>query len=475
MRTDGHEYPSSRGQDGGHAETAREKRKKKKRRVRSPHPGVKLKRRELASGHVSWRAVFTDPDTKRATYITLDALACPTHEARVAWAKAKAAELARRRMDRAAGKRAPDARAIDKAIDQYLDTAPLKPKTVATYKLAFAKLREWAELEHVASTIDLTPARLASLRDHLVKAPKYGAAKSGRRGAQVKKSARRSPVSVNRELRTLKTLLNAWRQRGLLSQLHRDDISDALAPLQVLREAPEYLAPADLKKLLEAALKHDATTFKATRDEHAGRRRRGTTVRYVPIAPFVAFLLLTGMRRGEALALPWSAVELDALDHTGAEVGEIRLGAAITKTKQARTVGLEVSPALRKVLLAMKKRGGRGAVFGGAEPYTDDVLKAARSRLLATFGAPRFDWQILRSTCATYLTNAPGIFGAATAFMSAKQLGHSVTIAEKHYLGVHRGISRDARTLEAAMQIEAELGQVRERVVLGGSALSVAR
>ena len=60
----------------------------------------------------------------------------------------------------------------------------------------------------------------------------------------------------------------------------------------------------------------------------------------------------------------------------------------------------------------------------------------------------------MRSTCATYLTNAQGIFGSATVFMSARQLGHSVMVAERHYLNVHRGIARDARTLEAAMQID---------------------
>jgi hypothetical protein len=38
--------------------------------------------------------------------------------------------------------------------------------------------------------------------------------------------------------------------------------------------------------------------------------------------------------------------------------------------------------------------------------------------------------------------------------MSARQLGHSVAVAERHYLGVHRGIPKDAHTLEAAMQIE---------------------
>ena len=39
-------------------------------------------------------------------------------------------------------------------------------------------------------------------------------------------------------------------------------------------------------------------------------------------------------------------------------------------------------------------------------------------------------------------------------------LGHSVVVAERHYLGVHRGIPKGARTLEAAMQIEEALEEV---------------
>jgi hypothetical protein len=104
-------------------------------------------------------------------------------------------------------------------------------------------------------------------------------------------------------------------------------------------------------------------------------------------------------------------------------------------------------------------------VFGGKTAYTVDVVETARARMISevdedgrpTFGAPKFDWQMLRSTCATYLTNAQGIFGSATVFLSARQLGHSVTVAERHYLNVHRGIPREARTLEAAMQIESRM------------------
>ena len=40
--------------------------------------------------------------------------------------------------------------------------------------------------------------------------------------------------------------------------------------------------------------------------------------------------------------------------------------------------------------------------------------------------------------------------------MSARQLGHSVVVAEKHYTGVLR-VSRDARTLDDAMRVAADV------------------
>lgn len=76
--------------------------------------------------------------------------------------------------------------------------------------------------------------------------------------------------------------------------------------------------------------------------------------------------------------------------------------------------------------------------------------------MVADFGAPEFTWHLLRATTATYLTCSQGIWGSATVFMSARQLGHSVAVAEKHYLGNHRGVPKDAHTLEAAMGLTSQ-------------------
>jgi integrase len=167
------------------------------------------------------------------------------------------------------------------------------------------------------------------------------------------------------------------------------------------------------------------------------------------------------MRLGEIVDLDWRQVDLEALDHEGRAVGEIRLTAA-TKTSRARDVGLEVSPALRRLLATMKLRsGGTGSVFG----LTRAAVQAAELRLRRDYGAPAgCGWQALRRTCGTFLTNAPGIYGSASAYRSARQLGHSVTVAEKHYLGLVRGIPLEARTLENAMQIETQLAAVVEAV-----------
>ncbi len=439
---------------------------RRRRRIRSPHPGVVINRRVLPSGATQWRARYTDPDTGREADVTLDALALPTHEARTLWAKRKAQVLAARRMDLASGAPQAQAKPLADALADYRSAAQhtLRPRTIETNELAFAHFVRWAAHEGRECTSGLTRAGLASFREYLIARPRKAAKRGGKRGTRQDTSSKRSPVSVNRDLRSIKALLNQWRVAGLLQHVDSDVIGDTLKALPVPREQPEYLTPAKAENLLQAALRHDADVFEATREEHAGLRTPGTTSRYVPIAPFAAFLLLTGCRRGEALGLTWANVDLDAKDEHGRAVGEIRLRAEHTKTHRARTVGLEVSPALRALLAAMKLRAGHGAevlhVFGGREPYTADVVEAARRRLKSEYGAPTFTWQVLRSTCATYLTNAPGIFGAATAYMSARQLGHSVAVAERSYLGVHRGIPREARTLEAAMQIEAVLGEV---------------
>jgi integrase len=430
----------------------------KKRRTRSPHPGVVLVKPDPAGRHPYWRARYVDPDSGRTVKVTIDPVAVSTAEARRDWAVRRSKVLARRRVELEGGAHPTTGTELAKAVQRYFDDHPqLRPKTLTAYKAAAGKLLDWARKTRLHSADDVTGPRLVAFRAELVKQPKHAQAKGGKRGERKATAKLRSPHSVNRELRAVRTVLGYLRKLGLLPRISSDDLRDGLERLSAGIERIDYRKPHELQKLLEAALRHDADTFAATREEHAGRRDPGSTQRYTPIAPFVAAVLLTGMRFGEAIALDWKQVDLEALDNDGDAIGEIHVTAA-SKTKRARTVGLEVSPALRKLLAAMHlKSGGKGSVFG----LTAGTATAAAKRLGKEFGAPeRSGWQALRRTCGTYLTNAPGIFGAASAYRSAKQLGHSVTVAEKHYVDVARGIPRDARTLEAAMRIEEVMARV---------------
>lgn len=436
---------------------------KRKRPVRSRHPGVVIKERKLPSGATTYRARFTDPDTGREVYVTLDGeLGLTTAEARTLWAKRKAQTLAERRAALAAGAPTKTKTTVDDAITGFFSAqSHLRQRTLETYRQRVELFRTWMKGRGMAHVEAITPMLLAELRTVIVAGGKQVVQKGKRRGAREQAAAKRAAPTVNSYLTSTKILLNHLRALGRLPMLSKDVISDTLKPLPMPREQAEYLTAVKIAKLLDAAQRHDAAVFDETRDEHAGLRVRGTTRRYEPIASFAAFLLLTGCRRGEALGLTWADVDLDALDAQARVVGEIRLGATRTKTHRARTIGLEVSPALRTLLASMKLQAGRDAekqhVFGGAPGYTADLVESARARMIDEYGAPRFDWQMLRSTCATYLTNSPGIFVAATVFLSARQLGHSVAVAERHYLGVHRGIPKDAHTLEAAMQIEPQM------------------
>jgi ribosomal protein L27 len=162
--------------------------------------------------------------------------------------------------------------------------------------------------------------------------------------------------------------------------------------------------------------------------------RPHATTRSRPSSPSCCSRAVGSAKRFRSSGPKW---DLKALDHEGRKVGEIHLTGAGTKTHKARTVGLEVSPALRAMLAALHLRsGGKGSVFGLSKGAVD----AAAKRLRGEYGAPdTFTWQALCRTCGTYLTNAPGILGAASAYRSAKQLGHSVQVAERHYLGPRAG------------------------------------
>jgi len=212
----------------------------------------------------------------------------------------------------------------------------------------------------------------------------------------------RAVASVNRDLAHVSAFLNHCRAAGEVA-LTRDQITDGLKRLPSDHEKQEALTRAELRELVCTV--EGAGTYRA----------------------FVLVLLLTGMRASECLHL--------RPDHI--RDGRIFLARADTKTKRGRVIDLSVSPS---VCLLLKDFAGWSLSEHQARYYREKL------HAWATF-------QRLRVTCGTYLTCAPGIYGGASAYMSAARLGHSVAIAEKHYVGVVQ-VDPAARTLEAAMGIQ---------------------
>jgi integrase len=389
---------------------------------------------------IGWRARYKDPDTGRTVWESLEP-ELRSADARQDWAVDKSNALAKRRLELEGGAVRATGTGLGAALARYFDDNPnLRPGTVGVYRRASDRFAEWCARHGVKSADDVNGPRLVAFKGWLQRLPLRASEAGAKRGARRDTDKRREPASVNRDLRAIGTILTHLRRAGLLPHVTGDALSDALRKLSGSVERIDFRQPPELRALLDSAARHDAATFAATRDEHAGKRAAGTTPRHKPIAPLVVAAMLTGMRLGELVGLAWERVDLDAKQiHIGAE----------SKTHRARTVDLVVSPALVRMLSARRPKHAVGSVFG----LTYGEAKAAEKRLRGEFGAPAgCGWQALRRTCGTFLSNAPGIFGAASAYRSAKQLGHSVVVAEKHYVGVVR-IGKKARTLEAAMGV----------------------
>ncbi|MCC6573209.1 MAG: tyrosine-type recombinase/integrase [Planctomycetes bacterium] len=424
-------------------------RKEPKRRIRSPHPGVKIIHKIRSDGQPTWYGRFIDPDLGRTTQTNLTVLNLTTLETRRDWAIAKSRLLARRSYEiEVTGQRRTETTFADATkVFKEARASELKASTKKCYSDAATELMSWAARRSIIFTESITSAHLFDFRTSFLLRPAHARARGigVRRGTRKPGSKQRAPATINKTLRALKTILNYWRARGITPNLNGDSIRDTLKPVKQAKPLPVFMRAHEIQALLDAAIRHDRETFTATREEHAGIRVPGTTPRYAPIARFVAAVLLTGMRFSELANLRWRDVDLKA--------GEITLQHDRTKTSAGRRVGLAETPALAALLTAMKLQAGDNQYVWGEGPYRRDLAESARKRLMRDFAAPLFTWQHLRRTCGTFLCCAPSIYGAASAWLSAKRLGHSVLVSEKHYAGAI-GVSHSARTLEAAFEIE---------------------
>lgn len=416
--------------------------------MRTRHPGVRLLRRERGNGGV-WLARWRDPDTGRAREISLNRLGLTNEDSRRGWCVVKSRAILQRRAVLLSGAAPVAATDLASAVAEfYTRRATLKKVTLVSYRNGTDGFLAWARAAGLTTTEAITPRNLLDFRAWWAARPVLVPAPGHSRGQRIETDKRRSPLTINRGLCVVRAMLNEWRVIGATPKLSSDLIRDALKFEKRYRSLPHFLKVHEISALVDAALRHDAETFALTRAEHNGGAEPGTTRRYPPISPLVLIALLTGCRFGELASLRWASVSLTE--------NEILFSHNETKTRQARRIDLTPTPMLAMLLRAMETVHKGDYCIGGAAPLRRDKAEAARKRLILKYGAPKFCWHDLRRTCGTYLTCAPGIYAGASAYLSAKRLGHSVAVAEAFYVGALTNVDKAATTLEAAMGLKAQ-------------------
>lgn len=414
---------------------------------RSPYPFVtrpRLKRHR--SGQTTWVATETNPLTGKRSEIALFAQGVTSESEALAWARERSAQLVERlrRHQRGSVENAAAPVAgirIDDAVSDYLHrSVELADSTIVVYEAALYDVKLWADNRGHFAIARLTPADLEDLRDWVIARPRRAA--PGVKPPSIPRSAH----SINRELRAIRTWLTSEHRRDRLPLITREQIADRLRQLRAPKAAPDVLRPRELRRLIRAACRHD------TSHSRGGTRRR--------VAPLVLFVVLTGVRIGEACELEWAWVDLDE--------AIISLPADATKTRQGREIDLSITPATVALLRALRALRPRDRwVFGtisgnrsrrvppGTESrMTESAASNWPQRLCeADPTAPPWGWQQLRKTCASFLVSAPRIFRAAAHALEATQLGHSQAVAAGYYVETVRRIAGNARTVEEAMGI----------------------
>lgn len=368
------------------------------------HRGVRLLNLETHGWVARWR----DPLTGKTQQASMGALGITSAPTRREWAVRKREALAELARAVSHGSVVAERQDAAVAVAAYLAAQGHKP-TETNKRPPLDAFAAWCRSARVASLADLKAPHLMRWRDHVLDARRCDHAASTR----------------NRWLVAAGIFLRWAHRRGLVPLLTLDAIRVACERAPEPEDAIEFLRPPVLRALLERAVAFDAG-------------RHGDAWR---ISELVLALLLSGCRFDELRLLRWG------------EVGEegIRLAAGRVKTRRARVVTFAETPALARLLAALRPKDAPadGRVWSIPSHSSWD----ARRRALVASGAPEFTAHGLRRTCGTVLTNAPGIYAGASAWHSAKRLGHSVEQAERDYAGHLPGLPATARTLEEAAGI----------------------
>jgi integrase len=324
------------------------------------------------------------------------------------------------------------------AHKKYLKAKGSSPKTITDYGQTWRFLDSW-----VGRPLAPQGLTVEHLRGFVAHVKGYVSKKTGKALA---------PHSVAATLRHVKALLNYGRKELACVRLDGEAINRGLQQGKLPRLLPVAHSSRELVDILDKAAVYDA--------EHPKSE----------IFPLLAFLMLTGCRRGEAEALRWSASASGAaeswVDFDGGRIliyGE--------KTGRQRSIPLANRPALRELLETLQDKADEKTepfVFGGPLPLAigdkrpttkDGVIgRSLKAALESVQNTAKSNWKPkdLRSTFASYAANS---VQGLNLYTLAGELGHDYAILTKHYAG-HLTLPearKSASTIEGMLGIEKPL------------------
>jgi integrase len=259
----------------------------------------------------------------------------------------------------------------------------------------------------------------------------------------------RKVSTINQEVKPVRQMLVAAALAGRLVHLSSDAIRGALKRLTQEAPTPRCYSVPEIRDALRAAMDFDVSPLKSRRS--------------APTAPLVAAGLLGGLRRGELASLQVHDVLFDAPSDydpsitTGVDV--LRLPKHKVKTGVARDVQMvPYSPLLGELMRELiRGRAGHERVFRMSYQSMGSLSK--RLRAAGRTPPKGFCMKDLRSTCATYQSPLVG-----NAKAKADRLGHTLAVAEEHYLALPSGTPLTAPDLETVMQCAPELREIIARL-----------
>lgn len=416
-----HSVPQPANDQGDQAAKKPKARRYKGRR--NPHLGVTIC--QPSGKQRRWRLRWTDPDTGETLHEYLtdgQARSEPTRRD-AAIARWKAVEARKAELAGGAEKFRAGDMELTAAIDGYFAAQGMlkASESIKAYRRGTNRFAAYCALPavKVRKCRDVSLGTLRAYRKWLI--------------AQQQKDGNVNDTT-NNSLKWLAAVLGELAADQLLP-LTREQVKEGLLPLKSQARKKAFHRSAQLRAILAACAAHDELDYNGA---FAGC-----------MLPTVLFILLTGLRSGEALLIEWRDVTIDADGKACIHVRE-----DVGKTGE-RWIYLAHSPLLAHLVANRGNRSDRARILGGSE----DTLDEARKRIAEMEGGVAFDCHSLRRTCGTFLFCAPSIFGAAAPYLTAAQLGHTIQTAQKSYVGLVQ-VDAAHRTTEAAMELGVNLADI---------------